>query len=546
MIKQSLRLVRSACGGLVALSVLAGGLAAAEPKLTPAKDLIGFSIGDDYCMANYTQISALLKKWDEESDRIKVVSIGNTEEGRPQYMAIITSPENHAKLEQYRDWSTKMARARISEAEARKISEDGKAIVWIDGGLHATETVNSQSLAEMVYQMGSRTDKETLRFLNDCVLLMPIPNPDGVELVANWYMRNPEPTKRSMSALPRLYAKYIGHDNNRDSIMHNMSETLNQNKVLYIDWNPQLMHNVHQTGPAGQVVYIPPFRDPFNYDFDALIPLKIQELGTFMHSRLVSQGMGGSAMRSAAPYSTWFNGGMRTAGYFRNNIGILTEIIGGPTPERVSLVADKQLPKADWPLPIGPRDWHYRDSINYMIELERAVLDYASRNRELVLWNIYAMGRRSIERGSTDTWKITPKRVDALKEAGKGGDPNAGINAMAAQFGTTPAELMAMLSSIGMQIEMPLPAALYDKVLHDPVFRDPRGYIVSADQDDYPTVVKFVQVLQKGGIEVQQASAAFQVGGKSYPAGSFVVKSAQAFRPAVLDTFEPQDHSTLR
>jgi hypothetical protein len=515
---------------------------AAEPKLTPAKDIIGFSIGDDYCMANYTQISALMKKWDEESDRMKVVSIGNTEEGRPQYMAIITAPENFPKLEQYRKWSTQMARARISEAEARKISEEGKPVVWIDGGLHADETVNSQSLAEMIYQMCTRTDKETMRFLNDCILLMPVPNPDGVELVANWYMRNPEPTKRTFAALPRLYAKYIGHDNNRDSIMHNMSETLNQNKVLYIEWNPQLMHNVHQTGPTGQVVYIPPFRDPFNYDFDPLIPLQIEELGTFMHSRLVSRGMGGSAMRSAAPYSTWFNGGMRTAGYFRNNIGILTEIIGGPTPMTVALVADKQLPKSDWPLPISPREWHYRDSINYMMELERAMLDYASRNKELVLWNMYAMGRRSIERGSTDTWTITPKRIEALKAAGKNADPNAGLAAMAAQFGVSPAQLMQMAATIGMNIERPLPAELYEKVLHDPAFRDPRGYIVPADQDDYPTVVKFIDVLQKGGIEVQEATASFQVAGKTYPKGTYVVRSDQPFRPAVLDSFEPQDH----
>ena len=153
--------------------------------------------------------------------------------------------------------------------------------------------VNAQALTEMVYQMISKTDEETMRFLDDVVLLMPIPNPDGVELVANWYMRNADPKARTLSALPRLYQKYIGHDNNRDSIMHNMIETVNQNKVLYIDWNPQIMHNVHQTGPAGQVIYIPPFRDPFNFDFDGYIPIGIQAVSTHMHARLVEQGMGG-------------------------------------------------------------------------------------------------------------------------------------------------------------------------------------------------------------------------------------------------------------
>ena len=290
-------------------------LAAPAPtKITPAKDLIGFSIGDDYHVANYTQISALLKRWETETDRMKVVSIGNTSEGRPQYMAIITSPENHKKLDYYRTLSLKLARAEgLSEAEARQLAKEGKAIVWIDGGLHATETVNSQSLAEMVYQMVSRTDDETMRFLDDVILLMAVPNPDGVELVANWYMREEDVTKRTFQTLPRLYHKYVGHDNNRDSITMNMPETTNQNRVLFIDWIPQIMHNVHQTGPAGTVIFIPPFRDPFNYVFDPMIPIGIEQVGTAMHARLVSKGMGGSAMRSAAPYSTWWNGGMRTA-----------------------------------------------------------------------------------------------------------------------------------------------------------------------------------------------------------------------------------------
>src|SRR5579859_7068023 len=139
--------------GLVLSGLAAASLGFAQPKITPQKDLIGFTIGDDYKMASYTQISTLLKKWAEESDRLKVVSIGNTEEGRPQYMAIITSPANLKKLDHWKDISQKMARARITPDEAHKLAKEGKAIVWIDGGLHATETVNSQSLAEQVYQM---------------------------------------------------------------------------------------------------------------------------------------------------------------------------------------------------------------------------------------------------------------------------------------------------------------------------------------------------------------------------------------------------------
>ena len=532
-----------ALGGLLAASV-----GWAQPKITPPKDIIGFNIGDDYMMASYTQISTMLKKWDEESDRLKVVSIGNTEEGRPQYMAIISSPANLAKLDRWKEISNKLARARVTPEEAKSLAKEGKAIVWIDGGLHATETVNSQSLAEMVYQMTSRTDEETMRFLDDVVLLMPVPNPDGVELVANWYMRSADPKERTMFNLPRLYAKYVGHDNNRDSIMSNMSETQNQNRVLFIEWNPQIMHNVHQTGPLGAVVFIPPFRDPFNYDFDPLIPIGIEQVGSAMHSRLIAKGWGGSAMRSAAPYSTWFNGGMRTATYFRNTIGILTEIIGGPTPIQVPVIADKQLPTTEWPLPVEPGTWHYRQSIDYMIELERAVVDYASRNRETVLNNFYGMGRRSIERGSKDTWKVTPKRIAAMQEAAekdRAANPQRGGRGNFAQFGMQgpmPEAAPGGDAVVGRAFAPPVPLDIYKNVLHDPAFRDPRGYIVTADQDDFPTAVKFINVLLKGGIEVHRATKDFTVNGKNYPAGSFVVKCAQAFRPAVLDSFEQQDH----
>jgi hypothetical protein len=345
-------------------------------------------------------------------------------------------------------------------------------------------------------------------------------------------MREADPKKRTFATLPRLYSKYVGHDNNRDSMMDNMKETTNQNRVLFIEWMPQVMYNVHQSGPAGTVVFVPPFRDPFNYNFDPLIPIGIEQVGTFMHERLVSRGMGGSAMRAEAPYSTWWNGGMRTAVYFHNQIGILTEIIGEPTPMTIPLLAEQQLPNGDLPLPIAPQVWHYRQSVEYMIQLERAVVDYSSRNREKMLYNIYAMGRHAIERGSRDNWTITPKRIAALTAA-----------AAAAKGEVEMDNQTRMMVALGFA-KVPIPSRLYQEVLHDPKFRDPRGYIISADQDDFPTAVKFIDVLQKQGITVLKATAAFAVGGKQYPAGSYVVKTAQAYRPEILDFFEPQDHPT--
>ena len=520
----------------------------AQPKITSPKDFLGFNIGDDYMMASYTQLDAYWHKIASECDRCKLVDMGPTEEGRRQYMMIITSPANLKRLEHYREISERLARAEgLTDEQAHALAREGKAVVWIDGGLHASETVGSQQLMEMVYEMASRTDPETIRLLDDVIGLYVQANPDGQELVANWYMREKDPLKRSMNGLPRLYAKYIGHDDNRDFYMSAMKETTNMNKVLFQEWYPQIVYNHHQTGPAGAVIFMPPFRDPFNFNFDPLVPLGIEMVGTAMHSRLVAEGKGGSAMRTGANYSTWWNGGLRTVTYFHNMIGILTEIIGSPTPVDIPLVPDKQLPQGDWPLPIAPttgtQKWHYRQSIEYEMTNNRAILDLASRYRETWLYNIYQMGRNSIKKGSEDTWTVTPKRIAALEEAAAkmapaGGRGRGGRGGGAAFGGDT---LPAGLSMGGLGART-VPSELYNTVLHDPKMRDPRGFIIPSDQADFATATEFVNALLKTGIDVMRATAAFEVNGKNYPAGSYVVKTAQAFRPHVMDMFEPQDH----
>ena len=509
-----------------AFTLLAAALAFAQsPQITTPKDQFGFNLGDDYQLTNYTQLTDYWKRLASESDRMKLVDIGKTAEGRAQLMAIVTSPENLKQLDHYQEISRKLTLAEgLSDDEAHALAREGKAVVWIDGGLHASEVECAQALTEMLFQMASRSDPETLRFLNDTIMLFVQANPDGQELVANWYMRNSDPQKRSLDYVPRLWQKYVGHDNNRDFFMCNMPETTNMNRVLYLEWFPQIVYNHHQTGPAGAVIFMPPFRDPFNYHFDPLIMMELDEVGAAMHSRMEAENKPGAGMRSAATYSTWYNGGLRTTTYFHNMVGLLTEIIGSPTPVDIPLVPSAQLPHGDLPFPIAPQKWHLRESIEYSLTANRAVLDFASRYRETLLYNAYRMGKNSIERGSRDSWTTTPKRIQALE--------TAAAAAAAAKEKT---------ESTG-ERQRGVPAKLYETVLHDPADRDPRGYIIPSDQPDLPTAIAFLNALLKNGIAVQRATAQFQVAGKTYPAGSFIVKTAQAFRPHVLDMFEPQDH----
>jgi hypothetical protein len=185
-------------------------------NVTSPKAFLGHSVGEDYWLANYRQLAEYWRKVDSESERVQVVSIGRTEEGREQLMAIISSPENMRRLEHYRGISKKLALGQASAAEADALAKEGKAVVWIDGGLHATEVLGAQQLIETVYRLSSLSDEETLRILNDCIILVVHANPDGMDLVSDWYMRRSNPQERSTSGIPRLYQKYIGHDNNRD------------------------------------------------------------------------------------------------------------------------------------------------------------------------------------------------------------------------------------------------------------------------------------------------------------------------------------------
>jgi hypothetical protein len=514
----------------VALAVAAPAAQQAPPKVTTPEAFFGHQIGADYVLPNYTKFTEFVRRLDAESDRMIVQSIGKTAEGRDQLMAIITSPENHKNLQKYKDISRRLALAEgLTDDQARQLAREGKAVVWIDGGLHATEVLGAQQLMETIYQLVSRTDEETMRFLRDAIILATHVNPDGMELVSDWYMRQQDPKMRTTGGIPRLYQKYVGHDNNRDFYMSAQAESTNINRQLYIEWFPQIVYNHHQTGPVGTVIFVPPFRDPANYVFHPLIITGLDVVGSAMHNRFVAESKPGTTMRRGSSYSTWWNGGLRTTPYFHNMIGLLTEAIGNPTPIEVAFVPDRQLPSGDLPFPIKPQVWHFRQSIEYSITANRAVLDVATRNKEHFLYNIYKMGKDQIEAGSRDHWTMYPKRIQAVKDELARTRANAGGRGGAVGGG-------------GGGGNQTVPMEQYEKLMNRPEWRDPRAYILPSDQTDFLTATKFMNTLIKNGIQIHRATAPLSVTGKTYPAGSFVVKMAQAFRPHVLDMFEPQDH----
>jgi hypothetical protein len=212
--------------------------------------------------------------------------------------------------------------------------------------------------------------------------------------------------------------------------------------------------------------------------------------------------------------------------YFHNQVGLLTETIGNPTPDAIGFVPDRVIARGDLPFPIMPQTWHFRQSVDYSLTANYAVLDFAQRYRERLLFNIYAAGRNSIARGNADHWTIYPRRVQEVKDA---------IAKDMKMEGNADSRMV----SGGRVATVP---DKYYAIVRQPEYRDPRGYILPANEGDFLTATKFVNIMIKSGLTAHRATSPFTVNGKQYPAGSYVFKAAQAFRPHLLDMFEPQDH----
>lgn len=518
----------------IALLSCAASTSSAAPRLTTPNQHFGFNLGDDYQLPNYRQLTNYWHKLDRESTRLKVVNIGVTEEGRPMVMAVVSSPANLRRVERHRDTARRLALAEgLSDTQARALAEKGRVIVWISGGLHASETLGTVQLLETVYQLISRNDAETRRILDDVIILAVPANPDGMDLVGDWYMRESDPPQRSLTNLPRLYQEYIGHDNNRDFYAVTQAESKAMSRVMFREWFPQIVYDHHQSGPPGTVMYAPPFRDPFNYRIDARVLNGVDVLGAAMMNRFLTEGKPGVTVRSGARYSTWWNGGLRSIGYYHNVIGLLTETIGRPNPMEISVNPQLQLPRGDLLAPIAPQRWHFRQSVDYSFTANYAILDYASRHRVELLFNHFAMGRDAIAAGRRDSWTPSPSHIEHVQAAVKKEQDQAAKAAKAT------AKKSAAKKA-------PSPRTLntddFARFFRDPARRDARGYIVSSDQPDFGTATRFINMLIETGVRVHRATNAFVFGEKTYPAGSFVVRCDQAYRAHVLDMFERQDH----
>ncbi|MGH9658177.1 MAG: M14 family zinc carboxypeptidase, partial [Bryobacteraceae bacterium] len=464
---------------------LAAALAALAAVPTPAEHL-GYAPGADYKLADYSDIIGYFQKLARASDRIRLVEFGKTSLGKPMYVAFLSSAENLKQLDRYRAITRRLALGEATEAEARKLAADGRAIVWIDSGLHATEVAPVQHAPELAYRMVAAADPET-EGVRRSVILMQVPciNPDGLDMVARWYRRNVG-TPFEIAPLPTLYQKYAGHDNNRDWFMLNLAETRAVTRLLFREWFPHIVYNQHQTAPFPARIFVPPYAEPLNPHIPAPVMEGINLIGSAMKERFARENKPG--VLSYHNFDAWWNGGLRTAPAFHNMHGILTETALHlyATPR---VYSEKELPAAfssgiptreptvfyqrPW---LGGR-WAIRDAIDYMLTADFGILAFAASRPAEFLFKSWQLARASIDRGNS------------------GG---------------------------------------------------PFAYVVAPDQHDRPTAVDMLDRLSQAGVDVRRARAGFQAGGATFAEGSYVLLAAQPFRPYLVDLMEPQKYPELR
>jgi hypothetical protein len=380
------------------------GLIAQVP--TP-ESVLGHKPGDDFFLATYDESLGYFQKLAASTDKLKLVRVGKTTRGLDWYIAYISSAKNLAELDKYKETAKKLALVKgLSDADARALARTGKAIVHIDGGLHATEVAGAQHTIQLAYNLVTRNDAETNAILDNVILVLWFSiNPDGQNQVANWYRSNLG-TVYEVSPVPGLWQEYIGHDNNRDGYMNNMVESQTITKQV-LDYYPQVFYNHHQTAPFPARIWIPPFAEPISANPHPLMWRWVNKFGTSMAAYLDEHDMPGAMHRGR--FDDWYPGFVDHVNSFRNTVSFLTEtaLYRYATPHFYTIdefPRDKQDLKAEvfYSSPWKGGWWRLKDATNYMIGASMAVLDTAAKSREELLYNRYQAGRDVIKKFETD------------------------------------------------------------------------------------------------------------------------------------------------
>jgi hypothetical protein len=440
---------------------------------------LGYRPGADFHLASWPSVVDYFRKVDDASDRVLVRTLGESTEGRPYIVAVVSAPETLKQLGKYQDLQHRLSDPRRAATPGLDPVADSKPVVVITCSIHSTETASTLMAMELLHELAAKDDPATRAILDSTILLLvPSANPDGVDKVAHWYERSKGHAWEG-NGLPELYHKYAGHDTNRDWFMLNLKETQLLTRLLYKEWRPTILYDVHQMGSKGARLFVPPFFDPINPNLDPRIHQSILTIGAHMAGDLASAGKQG--VLTNAMYDNWWNGGNRTTPQRHNIVAVLTEAASVRMASPIFL-EKKELtggargfrdhsPTVNFVDPWPGGWWRLRDIVDYELICARSILTLAANYRLKFQADLQAMARDAIRKGAEEP---------------------------------------------------------------------PFAWVVPRDQRDPGTAREMVRILHDSGVEVRRATKPFQAEGLTYEAGTWILPASQPYRHHLKDMMERQ------
>jgi hypothetical protein len=459
---------------LAAACVLLPGLSLAQ--VPTIESHFGFRMGSGQPSAE--AIEGYFEQVAARSDRVKIIDIGPTTEGRRTIAAIVSAADNIRDLNQIQATNQRLADPRtIAPEDAGRLAATAKIVVAIGAGIHASEAGGPQAVTDLLYRLATAADPELLGVLDRVVVvLIPMLNPDGARLVAAWSQAT-RGTPSEGAPMPWLYHKYAGHEINRDAFMLNLAESRNLARFFQTAWHPQVFLSLHQMDGDGARMFVPPVADPIDRNYDPLIWREAAFLAGAMALSLQKDGRSGVV--SNAPYDYYWPGYEDSAPLGHNTVCLLAEVANpGPAPRAPPAAADRggaatKEPSINNPDPWRGGAWTLRDVVDYNLSAIGGLLVAASNYRALLVQNFFEMGRRAIDKGE------------------RGG---------------------------------------------------PFAFIIPPEQFDPHATAKLERLLIGGGIEIHRALEPFRADGDPYPSGSDIILLAQPYRAFVKTLLERQDY----
>jgi hypothetical protein len=450
-------------------------------QIQSPQTFIGHTVGADYKVARYEKIREYFQHVGNNSRRVNVRDIGLTTEGREMVIAEITHDAAQEQISQAMAHQKKIADPRLikDQEHEQNLISNAKVVVLVNCNLHSTELASSQMAMELLYDLATGASPEIQEILKrSIIVLIPSANPDGLNKVIDWYERSlGKPWEGT--GMPWLYQKYAGHDNNRDWFMLNLKETRLVTKVIYKEWLPNIIYDIHQMGNSGARFFVPPFFDPKNPNVHPLNDHMMLIIGGHMAAELTRSGKKG--ILNSAMYDNWWQGGFRTSAYRHNITGILTEaasaLIASPVFQRKSELRGSARGMPDYAIATNFPDpwpggwWRLRDIVDYEKIACMSLFSLAARYHDLFVSNKIKLGRDAIERGKTEP---------------------------------------------------------------------PFAWLVPPDQHDARTAAEMLSILHATGVEVHQAQDEFLADSVCYPAGTYILYCSQPYRSHLNDMMERQ------